>query len=241
VGVLSMLSMRVARVLRVSQLLFTQLAACGSTGVRFLHTHTQLHTPMPNAFAFAAPVNGTAAPVSSLSDLTLLKNSMMSIKSGYQEMVQASERIEKKLLADTEALEASKARFAETNVAIEGALEKFNGRVKLNVGGVRYETTLTTLTADGDESMLGSMFSGRHELQTNDEGDVFIDRDGTHFGHILNLLRESSVAVHFKDRAALQSEIQYHGISDVRCKRLLKVVDDNGNAVCRSAQIGGRL
>ena len=205
----------------------------------FAHSHAVAHH-MSTAFAFAT-VATTTAPVSSLSDLTLLKNSMMSIKSSYQEMVQASERIEKKLLADTEALEASKAKFADTNVAIEGALEKFKGRVKLNVGGVRYETTLTTLTADGDESMLGSMFSGRHELQTNDEGDVFLDRDGTHFGHILNLLRESSVAVHFKDRTALQSEIQYHGISEVRCKRLLKVVDDNGNAVCRSAQIVGRL
>ena len=37
--------------------------------------------------------------------------------------------------------------------------------------------------------MLGAMFSGRHEVQTDEDGVVFIDRDGTHFRHILNFLR----------------------------------------------------
>ena len=97
------------------------------------------------------------------------------------------------------------------------------------MGGVKYETTLTTLTADGDDSMLGSMFSGRHELHPNDDGEVFIDRDGKHFGHILNVLRDSSVAVNLNDRAALHTELQYHGISEERCKRLIKIADHNGN------------
>ena len=104
--------------------------------------------------------------------------------------------------------------------------------VKLNVGGVKYETTLTTLTADGDDSMLGSMFSGRHELHPDDDGEVFIDRDGKHFGHILNVLRDSSVAVNINDRAALHAELKYHGISEERCKRLIIVSDHNGNR-CR--------
>lgn len=154
---------------------------------------------------------------------------MESMKSSYAEMVQASERIEKKLLADTEALEASKAKFEEIKVAIGGALEKFKGRVKLNVGGVRYETTLTTLTADGDDSMLGSMFSGRHELHPDEEGEVFIDRDGKHFGHILNVLRDSSVTVNTEDRAALCAELRYYGITEERCRRLITVTDHSGN------------
>ena len=175
-----------------------------------------------------------------LDDLATLKNSMASMTSSHEKMAQASQRIEAKLRADTEALEASKAKFAETKAVVEGALNKFKGRVKLNVGGVKYETTLTTLTADGDDSMLGSMFSGRHELHPDEDGEVFIDRDGKHFGHILNVLRDSSVAVHINDRVALQAELQYHGISQERCKRLITVSDQNGNR-CRFDVFGRSL
>jgi hypothetical protein len=177
-------------------------------------------------FSFAALGD---APVMPLDDLATLKNAMASITSSHENMAQASQRIEAKLRADTEALEASKAAFAKTKAVVEGALDKFKGRVKLNVGGVKYETTLTTLTADGDDSMLGSMFSGRHELHPNEDGEVFIDRDGKHFGHILNVLRNSSVAVNIDDRVALHAELQYHGISEERCKRLITVSDLRGN------------
>ncbi len=37
--------------------------------------------------------------------------------------------------------------------------------------------------------MLGAMFSGRHNTTKNEDGAYFIDRDGTHFRHILNFLR----------------------------------------------------
>ena len=170
------------------------------------------------------------APVPPLDDLAILKNSMASITSSHEAMAQSVKRIEVKLRADTEALEASKATFVETKSAVEGALDKFKGRVKLNVGGVKYETTLTTLTADGDDSMLGSMFSGRHELHLNEDGEVFIDRDGKHFGHILNVLRDSSVTVNIIDRAAIHAELQYHGISESRCKRLITVSDHSGRS-----------
>ena len=188
------------------------------------------------AFTFAASGD---APVPALDDLAILKQSATSMTSSYEKIVQAVQRIEKKLRTETEALEASKATFAETKVAVEGALDKCKGRVKLNVGGVKYETTLTTLTADGDESMLGSMFSGRHELHPNEDGEVFIDRDGKHFGHILNVLRDSSVAVNVNDRAALHAELKYHGISEERCKRLIVVSDQNGNR-CRIDVFGYR-
>ena len=185
--------------------------------------------PAGSGFVFSAPGDGS---VPALDDLAILKLSATSMTSSYEKIVQAAQRIEAKLRADADALESSKAKFEEIKVAIEGALDKFKGRVKLNVGGVKYETTLTTLTADGDDSMLGSMFSGRHELHPDEDGEVFIDRDGKHFGHILNVLRDSSVSVNMNDRAALHAELQYHGISKERCKRLIKIVDHAGNQ-CR--------
>lgn len=190
-----------------------------------------------SGFTFTAPGD---APVMLLDDLTILRNSIAFITSGHEKMVQSMQRIEAKLRADTEALEASKATFVETKAAVDGALDKFKGRVKLNVGGVKYETTLTTLTADGDDSMLGSMFSGRHELNPNEDGEVFIDRDGKHFGHILNVLRDSSVTVNIIDRAAIHAELQYHGISESRCKRLITVSDHDGR-VCSVDVFGNSL
>jgi len=64
-----------------------------------------------------------------------------------------------------------------------------NNRVSINVGGNRFQTTLNTLAAD-QSSMLSAMFSGRFKLEQDDNGSIFIDRDPTHFRHILNFLRD---------------------------------------------------
>ena len=64
--------------------------------------------------------------------------------------------------------------------------------VKLNIGGKRFTTSLQTLTRDSN-SMLAAMFSGRHELETTEDGSFFIDRDGTYFRFILNYLRNGEL------------------------------------------------
>ena len=84
-------------------------------------------------------------------------------------------------------------------------------RVKLNVGGDKFETTLSTLTRHPD-STLAVMFSGRHEVPQDDGGYVFIDRDGTHFRTILNFLRTGVLDVPTSQKAAseLTRELQYY-------------------------------
>ena len=64
--------------------------------------------------------------------------------------------------------------------------------IKLNVGGVLYQTTKDTLTKDPD-SMLASMFSGRHPLKPDENGYHFIDRDGKLFEYILKFLRDDKI------------------------------------------------
>lgn len=66
--------------------------------------------------------------------------------------------------------------------------QRAGGKVRLDVGGCHFTTSLTTLTSEPG-SMLAAMFSGRHELEKDDEGRVFIDRDPKAFGVILDWLR----------------------------------------------------
>lgn len=65
-------------------------------------------------------------------------------------------------------------------------------KIKLDIGGQQFTTSLLTLTKDSD-SMLAAMFSGRHRLKVETDGSYFIDRDGTHFRYILNYLRDGYI------------------------------------------------
>ena len=68
-------------------------------------------------------------------------------------------------------------------------LNRISGqKITLDIGGYKCSTSLQTLRAE-PESMLGTMFSGRHPITKQNDGSVFIDRDGTHFRIILNYLR----------------------------------------------------
>ena len=70
-------------------------------------------------------------------------------------------------------------------------------KIVLDVGGTCFSTSCSTLTKY-PESMLGIMFSGRHDIEAMkcSDGSFFIDRDGTHFRHILNYLRDGAKAIH---------------------------------------------
>jgi len=89
-------------------------------------------------------------------------------------------------------------------------------QVRLDVGGYKYSTTLTTLTADPN-SMLAAMFSGRFPVEKNEEGCVFIDRDGRYFHHILNWLRNGTLPPLETngEQESLLMEAKYYQISSL--------------------------
>ena len=110
-----------------------------------------------------------------------------------------------------ESVQQERQQLETMKAAVDGNIEQFKQRVKLNVGGSKFETTLSTLTRHPD-SMLAVMFSGRHEVPQDDDGYVFIDRDGTHFRIILNFLRTGVLDVPKSQKAAneLTRELQYY-------------------------------
>lgn len=64
--------------------------------------------------------------------------------------------------------------------------------VTVNVGGTLFTTALSTLRRFPD-SLLGSLFSGRHRILRDKEEHPFIDADPTLFRYILEYLRTEAV------------------------------------------------
>lgn len=80
-------------------------------------------------------------------------------------------------------------RFQEEVARMESLHQIQETKIKLDVGGQVYTTSIQTLRRD-PESLLAAMFSGRYEMKREPDGSYFVDRDGTHFRHILNFLRD---------------------------------------------------
>jgi len=118
---------------------------------------------------------------------------------------------------ERESLEAEKQQWEAEKAALAG-VQHFESVVNLNVGGMRYTTSLTTLRRFPD-SMIGCMFSGRHTLPQGEDGYFFIDRDGTHFRHVLNFLRSPEgykvSGLTDAEKEELRRECEYYGIDQL--------------------------
>jgi hypothetical protein len=68
------------------------------------------------------------------------------------------------------------------------------GRVELNIGGFRFETSVQTLRRV-PHTFFDAYFSGRYAQDVCADGSIFVDRDGEHFGYILEYMRDSVVSV----------------------------------------------
>mmetsp|Transcript_61916 Transcript_61916/g.121607 ORF Transcript_61916/g.121607 Transcript_61916/m.121607 type:complete len:364 (+) Transcript_61916:247-1338(+) len=85
------------------------------------------------------------------------------------------------LVKERQNFEAEKAKVFAENI-------KAKTKIKLDVGGTGYSTSRTTLTSLPG-SMLEAMFSGRHVLEEDESGRIFIDRNGATFEFVLEYLR----------------------------------------------------
>jgi hypothetical protein len=76
------------------------------------------------------------------------------------------------------------------------------GRVELNVGGYRFETSVQTLRRL-PHTFFDAYFSGQYAQDVCADGSIFIDRDGEHFGQVLQYLRDGVVLVAEHDASNL--------------------------------------
>jgi hypothetical protein len=121
-----------------------------------------------------------------------------------------AEGLKRKVQEDRAALEQEKA-------AMEKAHTFQTNKICLDVGGHKFTTSRQTLTSVPN-TYLSSMFSGRFALATDaTDGAYFIDRDGKHFGHVLNFLRDPVSFTVSSDtteaqRKELEVEVGFYGL-----------------------------
>jgi N-acetylneuraminic acid mutarotase len=86
--------------------------------------------------------------------------------------------------------------------AMQTHKEAQEGRVELNIGGRRFETSVRTLRRV-PHTFFDAYFSGRYAQDVCDDGSIFVDRDGEHFGHILEYMRDGMVSVAAQEASEL--------------------------------------
>lgn len=87
--------------------------------------------------------------------------------------------------------------------------------VELNVGGVHYTTHASTLTAFCEtDNFFCSLFSGRHAVNVDAAGRVFVDRNGQLFQYVLDFIRTGELHLSPQvNSAALLAEFEFYGLA----------------------------
>lgn len=149
------------------------------------------------------------------------------------------------VLALREAAAADRVVLEAEAEAVERVCARQRQAILLDVGGVQYKTTRATLRSVPG-SMLDAMFSGRHEdrLDPDEDGCIFIDRDGVLFGHIIAFLRQPSSledinSLPEREQKGLMREADYFGLLDAMFPECATPEPTISRASTRIAVIGG--
>jgi hypothetical protein len=89
-------------------------------------------------------------------------------------------------------VDVKRAELGREVSAMQMHKEVQEGHVELNIGGYRFETSVQTLRRV-PHTFFDAYFSGRYAQDVCNDGSIFVDRDGEHFGHILEYMRSGVV------------------------------------------------
>jgi hypothetical protein len=91
-------------------------------------------------------------------------------------------------------VDARRTELSREIAAMQMHQEAQEGRVELNIGGHRFETSVQALRRV-PHTYFDAYFSGRYAQDVCNDGSIFVDRDGEHFGHVLEYMRDGHVSV----------------------------------------------
>jgi len=119
------------------------------------------------------------------------------------------------------ALSAKQHEWETAHASVRRNLANQAEHVKLNIGGVYYQTSKSTLVR---LPYFKAMLGGGFENETDAEGFFFVDRNGEHFVHILSYLRgslldETVTSMSEEDRAGVLLEAEFYQAPEDFLKR----------------------
>ena len=177
--------------------------------------------PAPSAPAIEATLQQyTNAIVSTLQEkqneiVSSVRQEEQRLQAERQAIQSDREAMEADLEAKTAKLDQERATFEAEKKSVAATNKVLKSKVKLDVGGTIYHSSRTTLTSVPG-SMLEAMFSGRHAVEEDEDGRVFIDRDGAAFKLVLEYLRSptsfSLDGLSKREVASCLVEFEYYGL-----------------------------
>jgi hypothetical protein len=111
-----------------------------------------------------------------------------------EERAQGFADVAKERAAALAEVDARRAELHREIKAMQMHQDKQQGHVELNIGGYRFETSVQTLRRL-PHTFFDAYFSGRYAQDVCNDGSIFVDRDGEHFGHVLEYMRDGVVSV----------------------------------------------
>jgi hypothetical protein len=144
-------------------------------------------------------------------ECTLIKKKPEDESTVLEEEKQQAALMKKQLEDEKRELEAEKQQWALTKRKLDTV--HFSKIVKLSIGGKIFKQSLDILLIE-PRSFFGAMFSRAWEVNLDEEGAYFIDRDWKHFRSILNYLRTGKLVLPDNESAQqeLMIEAEFYGL-----------------------------
>jgi hypothetical protein len=111
-----------------------------------------------------------------------------------EERVKGLAEVAKERAASLAEVDARRGELHREIEAMQTHQAKQEGRIELNIGGFHFQTSVQTLRRV-PHTFFDAYFSGRYAQDVCSDGSIFVDRDGTHFGHVLEYMRDGHVSV----------------------------------------------
>ena len=168
------------------------------------HAHTHRHTDtLTNTYTCIQTIQ-TLVSLSHSHTHTPTKGVVVRARKEVARVLEAGRRERE---AGVQEVARLRSELAQEVAAMQQVHNAQRSRVELDIGGTRYVTSRSTLRSRPG-SMLDALFSGRHAVIEEEDGSVFIDRDGSTFGHVLAYLRDGVVAAGCEDDARLLGRLK---------------------------------
>jgi hypothetical protein len=140
-----------------------------------------------------------------------LKNLLSKIKNEVEKL-----EIEKKEMIQEQQ------EFQEIKKKLEKVSSQAKSKIKLNVGGKIFTTSLSTLTMEKN-TYFSLMFSENFNTQPDEDGEYFIDRNPEHFHLILDYLRNPTKEVNLNEMTKKQLEDFHYEVDFYAIHSLKKI------------------